>query len=886
MATTDQATQTAVNEWFAANPNATPEQVASTVQSIGGLTPQLAGALANYYGTDVNQIRAGFNQLTNTPTPLDRSSPQSVTGTAIPRPFELSLPQNVSGTPISGLFPQTPPQYIPTPTPLAVSPPPSIYAPPIPGYVAPTATLTGGLLTPPPPTSTLTVARDPDPFPTELQRNVNAWFTQNPSATPQQIVDAIKATGGLTPEYAQAIANKMGSTAATVQAAYTALNPPAPVASKANPVTALQDFVKTTSDPGQVANKIKELGGLSPDLTNVLVQKFGSNPTSVQTAYNELTTPGSLNRNADFLTKPNPRGFVIGDPAGFDVRPLVGLAASYFGAPYLGESLFGLSAAEGGAIAGNALINAATGKSPLQIATSAGTSFGLDALGNAVNIDPASTQYGYTNQMDLASDAANSANVANATNLGTGLGANAATYTGTGLQGANAANLSGMGGGQGLLSNATTSNLASMGGAQGLTTAGTGLTAGALGAGGTALSGLSSGIASDVGANSLLGATGGTVPFGGLGSNIGTTGLAAGTGSLFGSGAGTATGIVTPTGTVTPTDIITKVGTGVGTGLLTSALTGGGTGGGTGLNTNLIQGGLQTAGGVIQTQASKDAALKAQQDILAATGQATTGAQFRPVGVTTRFGASQFQIDPATGQLVSAGYTAAPEIVSAQNQLMNLGAGYLAQTPEQVAQQYLAKQYELLDPSRQRQLADIRNQNFQTGRGGLSVGSTGLRPSGAQGLMGANPELEAYYNALAQQDATLAANAQQAGQQQVTYGAGLFGQAGNLESLAQQPFTLGTSLGTAISGAGANAGRLSLTGQQLGAGYGTSSAATTSPGAYVLSGLGSPTSALGTGLANWLNSTTPIGTDVIPQSTFTGGITPSELANYQSMGIF
>ena len=74
---------------------------------------------------------------------------------------------------------------------------------------------------------------------------------------------------------------------------------------------------------------------------------------------------------------------------------------------------------------------------------------------------------------------------------------------------------------------------------------------------------------------------------------------------------------------------------------------------------------------------------------------------------------------------------------------MKLGAGYLAQTPEQVAQDYLSKQYELLDPSRQRQLAGIRNQNFQTGRGGLSVGSTGLRPSGAQGLMGANPELEA-----------------------------------------------------------------------------------------------------------------------------------------------
>jgi hypothetical protein len=280
-------------------------------------------------------------------------------------------------------------------------------------------------------------------------------------------------------------------------------------------------------------------------------------------------------------------------------------------------------------------------------------------------------------------------------------------------------------------------------------------------------------------------------------------------------------------------------------------------------NSNLVQGGLQTAGGLMQTKASRDAALKAQQDLLAATGSATAGSQFRPVGVTTRFGTSQFNINPATGQLESAGYTAAPEITSAQNKLLGLGASYLAQTPEEVAQQYLSKQYELLDPSRQRQLASIRNQAFQTGRGGLSVGSTGLRPSGAQGLMGANPELEAYYNSLAQQDAQLAAGAQQAGQQQVLYGAGLFGQAGNLESMAQQPFSLGTGLGTSISGAGANAGRLGLTGASLAAGYGTSPAATTSPGAYIASGLGSPTSTLGAGLVNWLTSNAPT----------TGGIT-------------
>jgi len=276
-----------------------------------------------------------------------------------------------------------------------------------------------------------------------------------------------------------------------------------------------------------------------------------------------------------------------------------------------------------------------------------------------------------------------------------------------------------------------------------------------------------------------------------------------------------------------------------------------------GMNSNLLQGGAGTAAQLMQLQANKQAAQQAQARIGQATQQATTGAQFRPVGVTTRFGASQFQIDPTTGQVISAGYTAAPEITSAQNRLMGLGASYLAQTPEEVAQQYLSKQYELLDPSRQRQLAAIRNQAFQTGRMGLSVGSTGLRPSGAQGLMGANPEMEAYYNALAQQDAQLAAQAQQAGQQQVGFGAGLFGQAGQLETMAQQPFSLSQGLAQQASAAGARAGQLGITGNVYGNAIGLSGAMTANPYATVLGGLSSPTSLLAQGLGSYFGSSAP-----------------------------
>jgi hypothetical protein len=268
----------------------------------------------------------------------------------------------------------------------------------------------------------------------------------------------------------------------------------------------------------------------------------------------------------------------------------------------------------------------------------------------------------------------------------------------------------------------------------------------------------------------------------------------------------------------------------------------------------VVQGGLGTAANLMQLQADREAAQQAQARIGQATQQAVAGSQFRPVGTTTRFGTSQFQVDPTTGQVISAGYTAAPEITSAQNRLLGLGASYLAQTPEEVAQQYMTRQYDLLDPSRQRQLANIRNQQFQTGRGGLSVGSTGLRPSGAQGLMGANPELEAYYNALAQQDAQLAAGAQQAGQQQVTFGTGLFGQAGQLENMAQQPFALSQGLAGQSSAAGARAGEIGLRGAVYGGALGTSAGATASPLAYGLSGLGNPNSLLGGALGTYLTS--------------------------------
>jgi len=222
----------------------------------------------------------------------------------------------------------------------------------------------------------------------------------------------------------------------------------------------------------------------------------------------------------------------------------------------------------------------------------------------------------------------------------------------------------------------------------------------------------------------------------------------------------------------------------------------------------LIGGGASLLGGLFGGNSAKRAAQTQADAQMRAAQLAADEARFRPVGVTTRFGQSQFQTDPTTGRVTGAGYTLDPQLKAMQDRYMNLtgsglaqaeqgqaqfaplqgaagslfnlGQQYLAQSPEQAAQQYMAKQQDLLAPSRERQYGQLQTNLFNTGRGGLSVGATGARPSGAAGLGASNPETEAYYNAMAQQDAQLAANAKQAGMDQARFGAGLFATGGNL----------------------------------------------------------------------------------------------------------
>ena len=295
-----------------------------------------------------------------------------------------------------------------------------------------------------------------------------------------------------------------------------------------------------------------------------------------------------------------------------------------------------------------------------------------------------------------------------------------------------------------------------------------------------------------------------------------------------------------------------------------------------------------------QASATEAAANTSANAQLESARLAAEAAKFRPVGITTRFGKSNFQYgikgvpepvatDYATpeefaaaqrdyqiraaseGYLTGAGYELSPDLKAYQDRLMGLTGGaltqaelaqkqyqplqtaagglfglgqqYLAQSPQDVAAKYIQQQQDLLAPSRERQMAQLQNQLYQQGRSGLSVGATGMRPSGAMGLGATTPEMEAYYNAIAQQDAQLAAQAQEAGQRNVAFGTGLFGsgsqllnqyQAGQvgalnpfttylgagstIESLGQQPLDIGAQLGGRAATAGGNVGQALLTG--------------------------------------------------------------------------
>jgi hypothetical protein len=258
-------------------------------------------------------------------------------------------------------------------------------------------------------------------------------------------------------------------------------------------------------------------------------------------------------------------------------------------------------------------------------------------------------------------------------------------------------------------------------------------------------------------------------------------------------------------------------------------------------------GGSLIAGRSAEKAAEKSAAAQRDTARLAA-----DEARFRPVGMSTRFGTSTFGFGPE-GRLESAGYQASPEIQALQDRLsalygtslgqaeqaqaagvplgtagqslFGLGAQYLAQSPEQARQQYIAEQQALINPIRQQEEQRLASSVFGRGRAGLNVGAQG------------QPELATLAGARRTQDLQLAAEADRAAQQRIGFGAGLFGTGAGLfgtqyglqtqalapfqqqfgvsqllEQAALQPLDIGAQLGGRTATAGANVGQSLLTG--------------------------------------------------------------------------
>lgn len=285
-------------------------------------------------------------------------------------------------------------------------------------------------------------------------------------------------------------------------------------------------------------------------------------------------------------------------------------------------------------------------------------------------------------------------------------------------------------------------------------------------------------------------------------------------------------------------------------------------------------------GSIISGNKAASAAEESARQQREAGQQAAEYQKFRPVGITTGFGTSQFTEGPYGVE--SASYNLTPEMQAIRDQmiaqagmedttrmrqaaqplyggaeqLFGLGQKYLATSPEQARQEYIASQQASLAGSREQQLAGVRNQLFQTGRSGLATGGT------STGMQATNPEMAAYYNAIAQQDLGIAAGAEAAAQQRQAFGAGMFGTAGNLlgqvtpltvqgyaplqtqlglagsiEEMGQQSLQLGMQVGGQNAAAGARAGQ-SLLSSGMSAAQTQQAANSWSPLGTAMTGLG------------------------------------------------
>jgi len=221
----------------------------------------------------------------------------------------------------------------------------------------------------------------------------------------------------------------------------------------------------------------------------------------------------------------------------------------------------------------------------------------------------------------------------------------------------------------------------------------------------------------------------------------------------------------------------------------------------------LIGGGLSLVGGLMGGKSAERAAGAQADAQLLAAQRAAEESRFRPVAITTGFGKSNFEMGE-DGRLKSAGYELTPEMqairdrligqaglqglgfteqglgaaqglfglgqsllpTSAQygvsaadqnyiDQLRGLSGQFLPQSVDTQAnaQRFFQQQQDILRPEREQAMSGLQNRLAQTGTQGLGVAQAG----GGQ----ANPLMQAFANAQAQQDRVLAGQAEQQARQ-------------------------------------------------------------------------------------------------------------------------
>jgi hypothetical protein len=268
----------------------------------------------------------------------------------------------------------------------------------------------------------------------------------------------------------------------------------------------------------------------------------------------------------------------------------------------------------------------------------------------------------------------------------------------------------------------------------------------------------------------------------------------------------------------------------------------------------LVGGALGLVGGILGGREARKGAEASANAQLEAARIAAEEARFRPVGITTRFGQSQFGFDEA-GRLSSAGYTLDPQLVALQSRLLGvtpealetalaasgetapvrqaatglfgLGQQFLptdisrqaspeamaqaqrlyglagqvtptAYDPTAAAQSYYNEAQMMLDPSRQRQEQRLGASVFGRGRAGLNISGVG------------QPELFALAQAREEQNAQLAAQARERARQELQQDIGFGTQLGmqglstqqQAEQLARARLAEDLQIGTGLFGTG------------------------------------------------------------------------------------